>query len=87
MLGLETADDGLDGGPAVQLALDLRYRPSLLAAEENHELVIGRRVVAAVALVGEDACDGAASPADGTLDHGHTAPWLVSSHSTTAPRR
>jgi hypothetical protein len=31
VLGLEMADDGLDGGPAAQLARDLRRYPSLLA--------------------------------------------------------
>ena len=60
VLGLEMTDDGLNGGPAAQFALDLRRHPSLLAGEEDPELVIGRRIVAAIALVGEDARDGAA---------------------------
>ena len=30
VLGFEMADDGLDGGPAAQFALDLRCHPSLL---------------------------------------------------------
>jgi hypothetical protein len=44
-------DNGLDGGPAAQVALDLGRRPSLLAGDEDPELVIGRRVVAAVSLL------------------------------------
>lgn len=60
VLGLEMADDGFDGGPAAQFALDLGRHPSLLAGDEDPELVIGRRVVAAVSLVGEDARDGVA---------------------------
>src|ERR1700682_6742014 len=48
VLGLEVADDGLDGGPAAQFALDPGRHPSLLAGHEDPELVIGRRVMAAV---------------------------------------
>ena len=69
VLGLEMADDGLDGGPAAQFALDLRRHPSLLAGDEDPELVIGRRIVAAISLVGEDARDGVAderSPCPGS---------------------
>src|SRR5436189_1937006 len=57
VLGFEMADDGLHGGPAVQFALDLWRPPSFLAGEEDPELVIGRRIVAALALVREDARD------------------------------
>lgn len=60
VFGLEMADDGLDGGPAAQFALDLRRDPSLLVGDKDPELVIGRCIVAAIALVGEDARDGAA---------------------------
>ena len=52
MLGLEMADDGLDGGPAAEFTLDRGRYPSLLAGEEDPELVIGRRIVAAISLVG-----------------------------------
>jgi hypothetical protein len=51
VLGLEMADDGLDGGPAAQFALDLRRYPSLLAGDKDPELVTGLCIVAAVALV------------------------------------
>lgn len=54
VLGFEMADHGLDGGPAAQFTLDLGRHPSLLAGDEDPELVVGRRVVAAVPLVGED---------------------------------
>ena len=64
------ADDGLDGGPAVEFTLDRGCHPSLLAGEEHPELVIGRRVVAAVALVGEDARDGAADQRLHVRNHG-----------------
>jgi hypothetical protein len=54
MLGFEMADNGLNSGSAVQFSLDPRRHPSLLAGDEDPELVIGRRVVATVALVDED---------------------------------
>lgn len=69
MLGLEMADDGLDSGSAAEFALDLRCHPSLLAGEEDPELVVGRCIVAAVALVGEDARDGAADQRLHVRDH------------------
>jgi hypothetical protein len=46
VLGFEMADDGFDGGPAAQFALDSGRDASLLAGDEDPELVIGRRVVA-----------------------------------------
>ena len=52
---LEVADDRLDGGAAAHLALDLRRDAALLAGDVDLELVIGRRVVAAIAGVGDDA--------------------------------
>jgi hypothetical protein len=70
VLGFEMADNGLDGGPAAQLALDAGRHPSLLAGEEDPEPVIGRRVVAAVSLVGKDACDGVADERLHVRDHG-----------------
>lgn len=70
MLGLEMADDGLDGGPAAEFTLDRRRYPSLLAGEEDSELVIGRCIVAAVALVSEDARDGAADQRLHVRDYG-----------------
>src|SRR6266576_4094356 len=70
VLGFEMADDGLDGGPAAQFALDLRRYASLLAGEEDPELVVGRRIVAAISLVGEDARDGVADERLHVRDHG-----------------
>ncbi|MGY2932970.1 hypothetical protein ACVWZ6_002572 [Bradyrhizobium sp. GM6.1] len=61
VLGLEMADDGFDGSPAAQFALDLGRHPSLLAGDEDPELVIGRRVVVAVSLVGGYARNGVAN--------------------------
>ena len=69
MLSFEMADDGLDGGPATEFTLDLWRYPSLLAGEEDPELVIGRCIVAAVALVGEDALDGVADQRFHVRDH------------------
>src|SRR5258708_13923205 len=55
------ADGGTPGGTAAEFALeDPGRHPSLRAGGEDSELVIGRRVVAAVGLVGEDARDGVA---------------------------
>ena len=50
---LEVADDGLDGGPPFEFALDLRRDAALLAARVDLELMIGRGVVAAIAGVGD----------------------------------
>jgi addiction module HigA family antidote len=55
---------------AYDLANSAMPDPSLLAGEEDPELVIGRRVVAAVALVGEDARNGAADQRLHVRDHG-----------------
>ena len=44
--------------------------PSLLAGDEDPELVIGRRIVAAISLVGEDARDGVADQRLHLRDHG-----------------
>ena len=60
MLGLEMADHGLDGGPSAQLAFDLGCDAPFLAGDEDPELVIRRRVVAAIPFVGEDAIEGVA---------------------------
>jgi hypothetical protein len=38
---LEVADDGLDGGPQFEFALDLRRDAALLAARVDLELVMG----------------------------------------------
>lgn len=67
---LRWPDDGFDGGPAAQFALDLGRHPSLLAGDEDPELVIRRRVVTAVSLVGEDARDGVADHRFHIRDHG-----------------
>jgi hypothetical protein len=50
MLGLEMPDDELDGGASAHLALDLRCHAPLLTCDEDSELVIGRRIVAAIAV-------------------------------------
>jgi hypothetical protein len=60
VLGFGMADDGLDGRPTAKITLDLRRHPSLLPRDEDPELVIGSGIVAAVALLGEDALDGVA---------------------------
>ena len=52
MMFLEMADDGLNGGTPFELALDLRREAALLAARIDLELVIGWRVVAAIAGIG-----------------------------------
>ena len=70
VLGFEMADNGLDGRPAAQFAFDLGRHPSLLAGDEDLELVIGRRVVAAVSLVGEHALEGVADHCLHVRDHG-----------------
>ena len=54
---LEVADHGLDGGPSFELALDLRGEAALLAGGVDLEPVIGRRVVAAIAGIGDAAIE------------------------------
>ncbi len=49
VLGLEMADHWLDGGPSPELAFDLRRDAALLTCGKDPELIIGRRVVAAIA--------------------------------------
>ena len=51
-------DDGLDGGSPAHLAFDLGRHASFLPGDEDPELIIGRRIVAAITLVGEDALYG-----------------------------
>src|SRR5688572_10928609 len=70
VLGLEMADDRLYGRPAAQFALDPGRYPSLLAGEEDPELVIGRGIVAAVSLVGEEARNDVADQRLHVRDHG-----------------
>jgi hypothetical protein len=55
VLGFEMADHRLDGGPAAQPAFDPGRHAPFLAGDEDPELVIRRRVVAAVSLVSEKA--------------------------------
>jgi hypothetical protein len=43
MVFLKVADDGLDGGPPFELALDLRRDAALLAGGVNLELVVGQQ--------------------------------------------
>jgi hypothetical protein len=54
---LEMADDGLDGGAASHLSFDLWGHPSLLFGCIDFELVIWRRVVAAVSGIGVEPFD------------------------------
>src|SRR5947209_6710922 len=54
---LEVADDGLDGRPTFELALDLRRDAALLTGGVNLELVVGRGVVAAIAGIGNAAIE------------------------------
>src|SRR6266853_1205093 len=54
------ADDRLDGRAAAHLSLDRRRHPSLLPGRIDFELVVGRRVVAAVSGIGMEPFDGAA---------------------------
>lgn len=60
---------GFDRGPAAQFALDLGRHASLLAGEEDPKLVSGWRIVAAVSLVGEEACDDVANQRLHVRDH------------------
>src|SRR6202165_205610 len=48
MLFLEMADDRLDGGAAFHLSFDGRRHATLLPGRVDFELILGRRVVAAV---------------------------------------
>jgi hypothetical protein len=57
VLLLEVTDDGLDGGPSFELALDLWRDVALVAGGVDLELVIGRGVVAAIATVGDAAIE------------------------------
>lgn len=57
VLGLEMADDRLDGREPPHFALDRRGDAALLAAGEDLEPVAFGGIVAAVAGVGEDALD------------------------------
>jgi hypothetical protein len=53
VFGFEVADARLDGGATTQLVFDRRGDASLLAGDVDLELVARRRVVAAVAAVGD----------------------------------
>ncbi len=53
VLGLEMADDRLDGGPPLELAFDLGRDAALLTCGKDPELIIGRRVVTAIASIGD----------------------------------
>jgi hypothetical protein len=52
------------------LALDLRRHSPPLTCNKDPELVIGRRVVAAMTFVGDDALDGVADERFHIWDHG-----------------
>jgi hypothetical protein len=53
----EMSDHRLDGGAALELALDLRGDATLLAGGVDFEAVLGRGVVAAIAGIGDDAIE------------------------------
>ncbi len=57
VLILEMADDGFDGGAASHLSFDLRGHPSFLPGCIDFELVLGRRIVAAVSGIGVEPFD------------------------------
>jgi hypothetical protein len=57
MLFLEMADDRLDGGAAFHLSFDGRRHATLLPGRVDFELVLGRRVVAAIAGIGVEPFD------------------------------
>ncbi len=54
---LKMADDRFDGGAAFHLSFDLWGHPSLLLGRIDFELVLGRRVVAAVSGIGVEPFD------------------------------
>src|SRR5215470_3080039 len=60
MLDFDVADDRLDGGAPPHFAVDFRSDAPLLLGSVDLELVIGRRVVAAISGVGMNALDGVA---------------------------
>jgi hypothetical protein len=70
---LEMADDGLDGGAASHLSFDLWGHPSLLLGCIDFELVIWRRVVAAVSGIGMEPFD---RTADELLDASQRMPVI-----------
>ena len=55
VFGFEMADTGLDGGAPSQVSLDRLRDGPFLAADIDLELVVRRRIVAAVATVRNDA--------------------------------
>jgi hypothetical protein len=73
VLMLEVTDDGFDGGPSFELALDLRRDVALLAGGVDLELVIGRGVVAAIAGIGDAAIEHVAD--ERAARHGQPTRW------------
>jgi len=63
-------DDRLDGRSPVHLAFDLRRYAPLLAGDEDPELIVGRRVVAAVAFIDEGTRHGVADKRLHVRNHG-----------------
>src|SRR5271170_3561350 len=55
MFAFGVADDRFDGGASAQLAFDVFGDAPPLAGDIDLEAMIGRRIVAAVATVGDDA--------------------------------
>ena len=66
---LEMADDGLNGGAASHLSFDLWGHPSFLLGCIDFELVIGRRIVAAVSGIGVESLDRMADELLDRRDH------------------
>ena len=57
VLGLEMADHRFDGGAPLEFAFDLGRDAALLTCGKNPKLIIGRRVVAAIASIGDGAIE------------------------------
>ena len=70
MFGFEMADDRLDGGAPAQLTLDLWGYSPLLARNESPELILRRRIVAAIAFVENEALDDVADKRLHVWDNG-----------------
>lgn len=57
VLGFQVADDRLDRRPALEFAFDRLGDAPLLPRDEHAELMGRRRIVAAIAAIGDDAFD------------------------------
>ena len=66
---LEMADDRLDGGAAFHLSFDGQRHATFLPGRVDFELVLGRRIVAAVSGIGVEPLDGIADELFDRRDH------------------